>query len=289
VRKNLEKVLFDHFEKLADKDPRRLAALIAWHRYSLAGAALTNERLRRLLQKTYRFLTSQGEMAFQAILEKSAADPLYDPQWDRVIWYNPDRRQEQWMNALFTSNSAPCIHSLKAFEDSLLCAMAADAAEAGEAVALRVASPGVEGFAAGILGMRDLEDAPAEWQDYLSIGGARVFLASFDPAQPVMAFLNERMELMQTIESLKKDGAIPTGFQRMIDAHFRDNLPQENEIILNQNHKLVARALMQSTGHILAGMLRMLVMNAMISAGVTVDGEAHRRQADDLEWIADSL
>jgi molecular chaperone HtpG len=289
VRGQLEHTLFNHFEALAEKDFRRLAALIAWHRYTLAGAALANERLRGLLRKTYRFLTSQGELTFRAILEKSASDPLYDPQWDRVIWYNPDRRQEQWMNSIFAGNAAPCVHTLKAFEDSLLCAMAADAADEGETIAIRVASPGVEGFAAGILGMHDLEEAPPEWQEFLAIGGAKVFSASFDPSLPVMAFLNERKELMKTIESLKKDGVIPAGFQRMIDAHFLDNLPQENEIILNQRHKLVARALSQSPRHLLAGVLRMLVMNAIISAGAAVDHDAHRRQAEDLEWIADAL
>ena len=51
----LERLIFDHFEDLAVTDAPRLQSILAWHRYTLAGAALTHSRLRELLKQTYRF------------------------------------------------------------------------------------------------------------------------------------------------------------------------------------------------------------------------------------------
>jgi hypothetical protein len=175
------------------------------------------------------------------------------------------------------------------FEESLLAAMAEDAAGSGEQVELRAAAAGSEGFASQVLGLRDMEPAPPVWQEFLGSSGAKVFWASFDPAQPVMAFLSERRELFRTIEQLKKDGTIPAGFQRMIDSHFREEDPPANEVVLNRNHKLVGRALSQSTGSALAAVLRLLVLGALSQAGMAVDRAAHQQQADDLEWIAEAL
>ncbi len=39
ARLAIEKTLFEHFEGLAQSDPQRLAAVINWHRYTIAGAA----------------------------------------------------------------------------------------------------------------------------------------------------------------------------------------------------------------------------------------------------------
>ncbi|MCA9073279.1 MAG: ATP-binding protein, partial [Planctomycetaceae bacterium] len=50
VRHVLENLLFEHLEKLAESDMPRLQAMITWHRYTLAGAALTEPRLRDLLR-----------------------------------------------------------------------------------------------------------------------------------------------------------------------------------------------------------------------------------------------
>ena len=45
----LEQKLFEHFEGLFLSDPGRLDAVLAWHRYNFAGAALDQPRLRALL------------------------------------------------------------------------------------------------------------------------------------------------------------------------------------------------------------------------------------------------
>ena len=289
VRHVLENLLFEHLEQLADTDMPRLQAMITWHRYTLAGAALTEPRLRELLRETYRFPTSQGQLTFDEILSQSLADPLFETDAEHVIWYNTDRRQEHWANTLFVGHEAPCVHTLMSFEESLLTAMASDLNAEGAAVDLRIASPGVPGFAECILGIHDIEPAAPEWQTFFESTGANVFTATFQTDQPVMAFLNERRELLRTFEALKKEGAIPTGFQRMIDAHLSSGTPDANEVLLNRNHRLVSRALAKSTSHPLASVLRLLVLGALNSAGATVDRAAHQQQSDDLDWIAEAL
>lgn len=289
VRHMLENLLFEHLEELAETDMPRLQAMITWHRYTLAGAALTEPRLRDLLRETYRFPTSQGQLTFEEILAKSLADPLYETDAEHVIWYNTDRRQEHWANTLFAGHDVPCVHTLMSFEESLLSAMASDLNAEGAAVDLRIASPGVPGFAECILGIQDIETADETWQTFFESTGAKVFTASFQTDQPVMAFLNERRELLRTFEALKKEGTIPTGFQRMIDAHLSSDTPDANEVLLNRNHRLVARALSKSTSHPLASVLRLLVLGALNSAGATVDRAAHQQQSDDLDWIAEAL
>ncbi len=287
VRDTIEELLYKHFESLAQDDPIRLLALINWHRYVLAGAALSSPRLRELLRRVYRFTTSAGQLSFEEILRQSEANPIFESEADRIVWYNPDRRQEQWIDGLFANHRAPCVHALRSFEESLLAAMVDDVTE--ESIELRVASPSTKGFAAQVLGVREIQRADEEWQDFLGGGETNVFVASFEPTQPVMAFLNERKELLQTFEELKKQGSIPSGFQRMIDAHFRGEIPELNEVLLNREHLLVSRALSRSTAHPLASVLRMLVVGALASAGASVTDSTHRRQRDDLEWIAEVL
>ena len=289
VRAKLDELVFAHFEQLAEHDRLRLASLIAWHRYTLAGAALSHERLRKLLRANYPFATSHGPLDFAAILDRSTADPILETEADRVIWYNPSRRQEQWANGLFAGQPVPCVHTLMSFEESLLAAMVDDARTGGQSVDLRVASPGTAGFAVQILGVQDMEEAPATWQEFLGVAGAKVYVASFEPSQPVMAFLSERKELLRSLDELKKQGSIPPGFQRMIDAHFQDDAPKPNEVLLNRRHKLVGRALSQSTGSPLASVLRLLVLGALSSAGMAMDRASHQQQDDDLHWIAEAL
>ena len=289
VRHVLENLLFEHLEQLAENDMPRLQAMITWHRYTLAGAALTEPRLRELLRETYRFPTSQGQLTFEEILAQSTADPLFETDAEHVIWYNTDRRQEHWANTLFAGHEVPCVHTLMSFEESLLTAMASDLNAEGAAIDLRIASPGVPGFAECILGIHDIEPAPEDWQGFFESTGAKVFCATFQTDQPVMAFLNERRELLRTFEALKKEGTIPAGFQRMIDAHLSSEAPDANEVLLNRNHRLVSRALSKSTSHPLASVLRLLVLSALNSAGATIDRTAHQQQADDLDWIAEAL
>jgi HSP90 family molecular chaperone len=290
VRIQLEKMLFEHFEGLMKSDPARLEAVLSWHRYSLAGAALSDRRLRDLLRQTYRFMTSAGPMTCDEILNRSAADPLFESESDRVVWYNTDRRQEQWVNTLFNRNDVPCVQTLRSFEESLLASMAGDVATTkGESIDLRIASPSADGFASQILGVHDMQDAPPEWQDFLESTEARIMIASFRTEQPVMAFLNDRHELQKTYEELKRQGTVPSGFQRLIDSHFSADEPSRNEVLLNRNHRLVKRVLEQRPGTPLASVLRLLVISALNSAGAAVPLAAHSQQSDDLDWIAEAL
>lgn len=285
----LEEHLFRHLEGLARDARPQLDAILAWHHYHLVGAALNVPRLRQLLRSTYRLPTSQGMLTFEEILERSAADPLVESEAERVVWYNGDRRQEGWLNALFGAHAAPCVHALRGFEESLLACWVADANEAGTVTDLRMATPGSPGFAAGVLGVRDLEDAPEAWQEFFAATGARVLCARFREDQPVLAFLNERYELFRALDDLKKEGTIPSGFQRLIDRHFADEPARRNEVLLNLNHRLVARALEQSTRSPLASVLRLLVHQALTAAGAALPRPAHGQQVDDLEWIAEAL
>ena len=288
ARQTLETLLFEHFEALAENDPPRLDSILAWHRYSFAGAALSERRLRDLLRRTYPFLSSRGSLSFVEILRQSEADPLHETDADHVVWYNTDRRQEGWANALFSGHSAPCVHTLRGFEESLLASMIADEAATGGRVDLRLASPGSPGFASMILGVNDVEEVAPHWQEFLG-ADATILCATFRGEEPVMAFLNERAEFLKTLDDLKREGTIPSGFQRMIDAHLGDRQTVRNEVLLNRRHRLVARALSQSTAMPLAAALRMLVGNALTKAGAAPSQAALRRQAEDLDWITEAL
>ena len=119
--------------------------------------------------------------------------------------------------------------------------------------------------------MDDLEDASPRWSEFLGDIGATIRVATFEASQPVMAFLNERHELMKNFEELKTRGVVPAGFQRLIDNHFAESEETRNDVLLNRSHRLVARALEQSTGSPLAGVLRLLVANALRTTGAKDD------------------
>lgn len=289
VRESLEELIYNHLEQRARTDPQRLEAVINWHRYTFAGAALEHPRLRRILRSCYRLPTSHGSLTLDEILERSAADPLFEDEADRVVWYNTDRRQERWVNTLFSSHAVPCVQTFRSFEESLLAQCVADENAAGIATDLRIATPSAPNFASAILGVRDLEESPEEWKRFLSTSDAKVLIGSFRTDQPVMAFLNERYELARSFDEMKRRGEIPAGFQRLIDSHFRDAPAGENEVILNRNHPMVARALSQKPGTPLSSVLRLIVINALNAAGAATPDEARRQQQDDLDWIAECL
>jgi len=286
VKARLEKELFDHFEQLASSDPSRMQSLLSWHRYSWAGAALHEPRILALMQRTYLFPTSRGQMTFEEIHTVSLADPIFEPEFEHVLWYNTDRRQESWINSLFHDHHAPCVHTLRSFEESLLASMVATSPQATD---MRFASPSAEGFAKQILQMSDMDDAPPAWIEFFGNVDAKILVASFNEDQPVMAFLNERHELLKTFEDLKQAGTVPAGFQRLIDSHFEQDTPHQNEVLLNRNHRLVARALEQKTNSPLASVLRLLVGSALRTAGAALPAQAQRQQTDDLDWIAECL
>jgi len=287
VRATLNEFLFTHLEKMADEEPSRLEAIVNWHRYLLAGAALAEPRLREVLAKVYRFRTSRGALLFDELLQKSLADALHETDAEYVIWYNADRRQERYLDDVFSANPTPCVHVFRSFEENLLAAMIAD--QSGREIDLRPATPSSDHFADSVMGMNELEDVPAAWADFFRSTQARVLMATFDKNLPVVAFLNERYELAQTFEELRRDGDIPKGFQRLIDAHFRQAPTGQNEVILNREHRLVQRAFKQGVSSPLASVLRLLVSNALTSAGAGRGKEAANVQTEDLDWIADAL
>ncbi|TWT93294.1 ATP-binding protein [Stieleria varia] len=287
TKATLAKIIYDHLNELAEKQPARLEAIISWHRFTIAGSALDEEPLRQLLRSCYRFSTTQGDLTFEQILERCEADPLYESEADQVIWYNADRRQERYLSDVFDGTETLCVHALRSFEELLLASMVADTQES--VVDVRVASPSSPGFDQCVLGMSDMEDASAEWSEFLSGTGAKVLWASYRQNQPVMAFLNERYELAKTFEDLKKEGEIPRGFQRMIDAHFENSPADQNEVILNREHRLVKRALERGTRSPLANVVRLLVSNALHAAGAASDRKTQQMQSEDLDWIAEVL
>jgi len=289
VRQTLEELIFDHFETLAKSDPARMEAVINWHRYTFAGAALENGRLRKLLRRCYRIPTSHGSLTLDEILARSAADPLYEEEAERVVWYNTDRRQERWVNNLFAEHDVPCVQTFRSFEESLLAQCAADDNAAGISTDLRIATPSAPGFASAILGVKDLEELEPNWKDFFSQINAKILTGSFRRDQPVMAFLNERYELVRSFDEMKQRGEIPRGFQRLIDAHFKSDAPAENEVVLNRNHPMIARALSQKPGLPLSSVMRLIVLNALNSAGATTAETARQQQQADLDWIAECL
>ena len=104
-----------------------------------------------------------------------------------------------------------------------------------------------------------------------------------------MAFLNERYELQKTFDDLRTQGTIPEGFQRLIDTHFEQAPAGQNEVLLNTNHRLVARRSSRRPCSPLASVLRLLVNNALSTAGATLPRDVQRQQVDDLDWIAEAL
>lgn len=289
VRGALQDRIFEHFEQLAENHPDRMQAILNWHRYTFAGAALEDLRLRNLLRKVYTVPTSAGPLTLNQLLEHSSADPILEPDAERVVWYNTDRRQERWVNQLFAEHDVPCVHAFRSFEESLLAQIVADENQSGTVTDLRITSATSVNFAEGILNIRDMQDAGPEWSEFLASSGAKILTASFHEKQPVMAFLNERYELHQAMDDLKKEGNIPSGFQRLIDNHF-DNAPAEqNEVVLNRSHPLVERVLSQRPGTPLSSVLRLLVLQSLNAAGASGTEPSRKQQLDDLDWIAEAL
>lgn len=290
ARRTIEEILFRYFEEQARDHPGLWEALIQWHRYILAGSALENARLRNLLRRTYRFSTHRGKLTFEEILARSPADTLFEEEADYVIWYHGDRRQEAGIDAIFGDLKTPCAHATMMFEETLLCEMAADvAAERGERIDCRVAVPGTRGFARSVLGAVDAEPLSEPWEEFFESLDAKISTARCEGDQPVYAFLNERHDLVRTLDALKKGGAIPASFQRMLDRHLDgEELPQ-NEILLNRSHPLVVRALEKSVDVPLASVLRVLVFQAVQSAGAQLPRQARELVDADLQWVAEAL
>jgi molecular chaperone HtpG len=279
--------IYQHFLELTQSQPDRWQSILHWHRYTFAGMAIHDDKLRSLLHSTYKFITSSGELTLREILSKSRADTLLESEADYVVWYNADRRQESWLNEFFSSSGVPCVHTLRSFEETLLASMLGDLLM--EQIDLRTASPSSSNFCESILGMEDRAEATQDWRAYLEPLESNVFVASSPNKQPVFAFVNERYELSKTFDELRENGELPKGFQRLIDQHFQRSPAGKNEIVLNRNHRLVRKALEQGTSTPLASVLRILVITAVSKAGAKIQPTAQELQSNDLESIADIL
>ena len=279
--------IYVHFDELTRNQPHRWQSILHWHRYTFAGMAIHDEKLRVLLQSTYKFITSHGELTVDQILSRSRADAIVEDEADYVVWYNADRRQEVWLNEFFANGSTPCIHTLRSFEETLLAAMLGEITL--EQVDLRAASPSSANFCESILGLDERIEASDEWQNFFESLDSNIFVASTSNNQPVMAFVNERYELSKTFDELRENGELPRGFQRLIDQHFQRSPAGKNEIVLNTQHRLVRRALEQGTTSPIANVLRILVIAALCKAGARIQNAAQEMQAEDLESIADAL
>ena len=279
--------IYAHFDELTRNQPHRWQSILHWHRYTFAGMAIHDEKLRVLLSSTYKFITSHGELTIEQILARSRADALVESEADFVVWYNADRRQESWLNEFFSNSSSPCVHTLRSFEETLLASMLGELTE--EQVDLRPASPSSSNFCESILGLDERIDASDEWHTFFDSLDSNIFIASSPSKQPVIAFVNERYELSKTFDDLRENGELPKGFQRLIDQHFQRSPAGKNEIILNSEHRLVRRALEQGTAHPLASVLRILVIAALSKAGARIKSIAQELQSEDLESIADAL
>jgi HSP90 family molecular chaperone len=279
--------IYNHFYELTQDQPHRWQSILHWHRYTFAGMAIHDEKLRMLLRGTYKFITSHGELTIEQILRKSRADALVEQEADYVVWYNADRRQEAWLNEFFASSDVPCIHTLRSFEETLLAAMLGEVSD--DQVDLRTASPSSDNFCESILGLEQRSDASRDWQSFFESLDSNIFIAQSPSKQPVIAFVNERYELSKTFDDLRENGELPKGFQRLIDQHFQRSPAGKNEIILNSTHCLVRRALDQGAISPVASVLRILEVAALSKAGAKIQATAQEIQSKDLESIADAL
>ncbi len=182
VCESLENAIYEHFEKIADREPSRWQSILQWHRYTFAGMAVYDDRLRSLLARTYRFNTSQGELTLIDILDKSRADELVETDVDYVIWYNADRRQETWMNEFFRHTGVPCVHTFRSFEETLLASMLGQNRSLRSE--LRPASPSSSNFTETILGIEQRKEAGEEWQEFLSKLNVNLFVPRVATARP---------------------------------------------------------------------------------------------------------
>ena len=256
----------------------------------IAGAAAESVRLRSLLLSTYRFSTQRGRLTFIETVKASAGPKDPEEDLDKIIWYHCDRRQESSIESVFAGLRVPCVHATKTFEETLLNLMASDYRLKHDIrIECRAAVPDAKGFSAEILGAGNQCPIDEHWDLFFESLGCRVYTAECLSKQPVFVFLNERQDLVQTINTLKQAGTIPVSFQRMIDAHLGNELPPQNEILLNRSHPLIAKVLTQSPSSPLAAVVRLLVFQAMQAAGGQLDRQSREELSGDLMTIANAL
>ncbi len=288
ARAEVERLLLARLRELARADLVKLQAILTWHRYTVAGAALDHPPLRDVLRGAYPFTTTQGALTFAEVLARSRAAQRIPGAGEATIWYHTARAQTQWVRGVFAGHDAPCVEAVRSFEATLLAQLAADA---GEGCTVQLASPANERFVQAVLGVSELSEVGPAWREFFAVLGARVRAGSFPSELPVVAFPSRRSEVKRELEALKRRGTVPAAFSRMLDLHFAEEEDEARaEVLLNTRHRLVARALAASIRSPLASVLRVLVQGALAAAGVVAEGAGEEQTLlADLDWIAEAL
>lgn len=288
IKAHIESLLLQRLADLQRNDLVKLQSIITWHRYSIAGAALDEPVLREILTKSYLFHTTKGRLTFEEVV-KTATEARATEEDEVILWTNTDRHQEQWISGVFAEVDQPCVQALRGFEGTLLSLMVVDAQMRGQALGLQSAHPGNEQFVEQVLNIRDLHELDSEWQEFFSIFDVWVRCDSFMSSLPVLAFPRRDVELKRDFEMLKGNGSIPSAFARMMDRHFSSDEKQKSQVILNQRHHIVARALKHSIHSPLASVLRLLVHKALMTAGAIPSRGEQDIIKKDLDWIAETI
>lgn len=286
VKEKIEAVILDRLWHLQKNELVKLQSIIAWHRYTIAGAALDEPQLRSILRRSYLFPTTKGPLTFEALLELLDSSAHSS---ERILWTNADRHQEQWISSVFAGLEQPCVQALRAFESTLLSLMVVDAQLSGLDIELQAAHPGNDQFIGQVLQLHSLTELDSEWQTFFSVFNAWVRADSFQSSMPVLAFPRRDVELKRDFDNLKGSGAIPSAFARMMDQHFAAEDAQKSQVILNRRHPIVARALKHSVHSPLASVLRLLIHKALMTAGAIPSDEEQETIRRDLDWIAETI
>lgn len=289
TKEELEKLLFAWLEKLTRDHPAEWQAILRWHRYTLLGHALDVPRLRRYVGDTLEWPTTRGKLLFEDLWKSTSVDLLSLGAEEPTVWFNSDRRQEAWIDTLFSETDAICVHATRSFDMATLHALTADRIERDKPGRLKAAKLSTPGFAESVLGAREFEELDPEWSDFLGLGNLNVFRGALRTDRPCLAFIDESQEVRRTFQDLVSAGTLPSGYQKIIQEQLDAQPEVRNEILLNTSHSLVKRALERSITHPLASVLRIQVYAALESAGVRLDEEAAAKRKYDLDWVSEAL
>jgi hypothetical protein len=227
-------------------------------------------------------MTSAGAMSFSQLAElQRKAGP------GSRIWFNTARGRESWINRMFAGMQPPCVQALRTFESALLDAMARDVADAQ--VEVRQADPGDDDFLTFVLGSSRPEPLDEPWQKYFAAYQCVAETGEWRGDEPVLAFLNEKLETRRDFEGIKDQGKLPAAFARMIDKHLGKADGERHRLLLNRRHDLVRDALAAGIHGPQASLLRTFVYHAFVAAGLVPRAAVQDALRDDLDWIAETL
>lgn len=279
----IEHFLLEYFHRLSEEKPESFQAIIHWHRYWIAGAAIDSPQLRSLLHPTYRFQTTRGPMTFVQLLEENQSSIPMGSEAEKVLWFNRDRKRQRWMEEMFQDISVPCIHTFGSFEEELLSTMVGDVDEMD--LQLQTAAPSNDRFATSILGASELRQVSPTWQDFLGGTENRILAGSCKHSNPVFSFLDDRTESIDSFKELEQQKSIPEGFRRVLKNHFRQMPEGQNEVILNLNHSFIKETLSSDINNPKAGILRLLISSSLQSSGHPQKEFYRQAFQKDLDWI----